>query len=160
MKTFKQYITEKVEHLDMGSGSTLKVTHISSADHLKKHVGNTTSGATRTISYSNGKTVAWDAHHANHSEVSSALHGEGKYNPDKTTHGHHEEIRSGNDEGKIRSNMTYEGGKKNSLLSNKHSGHHLVSAAKRTTHGTDGKGNSVSAPKKNFPHDHANEFLH
>jgi len=160
MKTFIEYISEKVQKLDLGGGEHLHVTHISSPDHLKKHVGNSTNGATRTISYPNGKTVAWDAHHANHAEVSSALHGEGKYNPDNTTHGHHEEIRSGNDKGKIRSNMTYEGGKKNTLFSKKHSGHHLVGAAQRTTHGTDGKGNSVSEPKRNYPHDHANEFIH
>ena len=142
-------ILEKVEKLDLGGGEPLRVTHIHSADQLRKHVGNTSSGATRTISYSNGKTVAWDAYQANHAEVSHALHGN-KYNPDNTHHGHHEM-----DGKNMVSRTTYNGGKKGKPLE-----HHLYSNARRMNVGTDGKGKSIHQPKLNFPHDHANMFHH
>ena len=136
--------------MHLGGDSPLRVTHISSSDQLQKHVGNTSSGATRTISYPNGKTVAWDAYRANHVEVSDALHGEGKYNPDKTHHGHHEM------EGKnMVSRTTYNGGKKGKPLN-----HHLYSNARRMETGTDENGNSVHSPKLNFPHNHSNMFHH
>jgi len=73
MKSFQEYIWEKVDYVPIGKNKNVQIHHVSSHAHLRNLTQKSQYGEVRTLHYTSPegfhRTIAWDGAHSNHDQI-------------------------------------------------------------------------------------------